>query len=305
VLKRRLPPLNSLIAAEVAARLKSFKAASEELHVTPSAVSHQIRLLEGWLGFSLFNRSTRSVGLTEAGARYMRHASQLLDGLEAATREEVERSGQRQTMKVQTTDSFASRWLVARLPDFLSRNPDISIQIVTFEYTEGFRSSEADVAVLYGRGNWPNCKSEMILNETIFPVCSPEILPLHNAGGSGAIFSHPLIHDVNLGTSWQEWWRHAGSEVDQDAAMNLSAGPRFNHSHLALQAAECGNGIALASGPLVLDSLQKQTLIAPFNSRISTGFGYYVIQSLDARTQNRCGRFVEWLHLQGDRIVKS
>ncbi|MGH8498521.1 MAG: LysR substrate-binding domain-containing protein, partial [Methylococcales bacterium] len=292
--------MNSLIAAEVAARLASFKSASEKLHVTPSAVSHQIRILEDWLGFSLFNRSTRSVTLTEAGDRYLKHVSELLDGLEAATREEVERTGKRQILRVQTTDSLASRWLIGRLPDFLHQHPGIFVQIVTFEFTEGFRPSEVDVAVLYGRGDWPNCKSEMILKETIFPVCSPQFFSPQGADNKMEVFSHPLIHDVNLGTSWQEWWRYAEDEVGKDRRVDLTAGLRLNHSHLALQAAELGNGIALASRPLVLDSLQRRTLAAPFDSQLSTGFGYYVIQSLESEAQNRCRPFVEWLHLQGD-----
>jgi LysR family transcriptional regulator, glycine cleavage system transcriptional activator len=297
--KRQLPPLNSLIVAETAARLGSFRAASDELHVTASAVSHQIRSLESWLGFRLFNRSVRSVGLTEAGRRYLFEVSALLDDLSRRTKMEIARSGKGQVLTVQTTDSFANRWLVARLPDFIAQHRGTSVQIVTFEYTEGFRPSEADMAVLYGRGKWPNSRATLLLEETIFPVSSPNLTALKkNKSLIEGIADYTLLHDDNLGVSWQEWWSFAEGGAALDDSVDMAVGPHFNHSHLSLLAAELGSGVTLASWPLVIDALNEGSLVALSDKRLKTGFGYYILESTDAATRERCRTFVDWLSAQ-------
>jgi LysR family glycine cleavage system transcriptional activator len=297
--KRQLPPLNSLIVAEAAARLGSFKAASDELHVTASAVSHQIRSLETWLGFRLFNRSVRSVGLTEAGRRYLFEMSALLDDLSRRTKMEIARSGKGQVLTIQTTDSFANRWLVARLPDFLAQHRGASVQIVTFEYTEGFRPSEVDMAILYGRGEWPDCRARLLLEETIFPVSSPNLATLKkNKSWLEGIGDHTLLHDDNIGTSWPEWWRFAGEGAVARENVDMAIGPHFNHSHLSLLAAELGSGVTLASWPLVIDALNDGSLIALSGKRLTTGFGYYILESSDPATRERCCGLVDWLCAQ-------
>jgi LysR family glycine cleavage system transcriptional activator len=296
-MKRQLPPLNALIAAEAAARLGGFKAASEELHVTASAISYQIRALETWLGFRLFNRTARSAGLTDAGRRYLFDISALFDDLSLRTKMEMARSGKGQVLTVQTTDSFANRWLVARLPDFLSTRADTGVQVVTFEYTEGFRPSEADLAILYGDGNWANATGRLLLPERIFPVVSPKLdLPDGNPCWADLLRKLPLLHDDNLGTSWQEWWDFIGTDLPPaDLMKHLAAGQHFNHSHLTLRAAELGHGITLASSPLVIDALQEKSLIALDERCLETGLGYYVLESGDAATRRRAQPFVDWL----------
>ncbi|HVJ31518.1 MAG TPA: LysR substrate-binding domain-containing protein [Terriglobia bacterium] len=296
-MKRQLPPLNALIAAEAAARLGGFKAASEELNVTASAISYQIRSLEAWLGFRLFTRTARSAGLTDAGRRYLLDISALLDDLSLRTKVEMGRSGRGQVLTVQTTDSFASRWLVARLPDFLAKSGGIGVQVVTFEYTESFRSSEADLAILYGDGNWGNTAGQLLLPERIFPVVSPKLdVPGGDPSWPDLLRSLPLLHDDNLGTSWSEWWDFIGADLPSDELMrDLAAGQHFNHSHLTLLAAERGHGITLASSPLVIDALQEKSLVALDERRLETGLGYYVLESGDAATRRRARPFVDWL----------
>jgi LysR family glycine cleavage system transcriptional activator len=290
-MRRRLPSLSSLIAAEAVGRHASFTAASSELLVTPSAVSHQVRDLEAWLGFSLFERSTRAVVMTSAGRSYLTAVSQTLNALEVATTKAVDKQGNRRTFRLQTTDSFASRWLVDRLPDFVFRNPMWPVQISTWEYTEGFRSDEADVAVLYGRGDWPRSLSTLLLKETILPVCSPALIKKNN----GAVLLSPLLHDDNLGVTWPEWAAIAKVELTKYLKTDFNGGLHFNHSHLALQSAEKGSGIVLASRPLIQDALEKGKLVAPFEHQIATGFGYYVVQPRERRQRERCRPLVEWL----------
>lgn len=292
-MKHRLPPLKALIAAENVYQLGSFKKAGDSLHVTPSAISHQVRLLEEWLGFRLFNRDTRSLELTESGKRYLDKVSALFSQLEADTEVEMERVGKSHTIRLQTTDSFANRWLVEALDNFSKEMPNTHIKIVTFEYTEQFKPMEADMAILYGRGNWANGKSQLIFSESIFPVCSPKLLTKEVLGNPVALLSQALIQDSNLGVNWQQWCDFADVTIPSSNMLN---GPVFNHSHLAIKSAELGNGITLASEPLVSYALRNGTLIAPFDIKMPTDDGYYAIESLDSSIQKRCQRIFEWLY---------
>lgn len=294
-MRRKVPPLNSLIAAESASRLNSFKAASEELHVTPSAVSHQVRLLEDWLGFNLFDRSTRSIQLTESGGYYLKKISEFFDGIEALTEAELQRKGKIQILRLQTTDSFANRWLVSRLPRFQEMTADIDVRISTFEYTDGFKSSEVDVAILYGNGSWPMCDSTLLLKETIFPVCSPNICTGKQLENPRSILNYPLIQDYNLGATWKDWFSCSTKEVGLVDIETHKMGPIFNHSHLAIKSAELGNGFALASMPLVSDALKEGVLIAPFSSQIQSKSGYYFVKPYDKNNEKRSDVFFDWL----------
>lgn len=294
VRKRRLPPLGLLITAETVARSASFTAASDELHVTPSAVSHQIRALEQWLGFPLFRRNTRSVSPTAQGRQYLASVSDVLNQLEMTTSEAMEQAGKLIVLRLQTTDSFAARWLVDRLPSFMARHPEMAVRVVTWEYTEGFRSAEADLAVLYGHGELAGAQVMPILPESILPVCAPEVAERARQS-EGSRFTYTLLHDDNLGTSWEQWWHSARGELDQYPIIDLQAGLHFNHSHLALRAAEQGSGLVLASWPLVIDALRRRELVAPFQHQFSTGFAYHLVQSPDSRVRDRCRLLSEWL----------
>ena len=297
-MKRRLPPLNAIIAFEAAARLKSFKAAAAYLLVTPSAISHQVRTLEDWLGTKLFERGGRTTHLTSAGERYVAELTQLLDCLEIVTRNEQERAQRQFVLRLQTTDSFANRWLVARLPRFQQQFPNITPQVLTFHFLEDFRHSEVDLAVLFGAGNWRNSDARLLLAETIFPVCNPSLLKDIAHKGRHSLAALPLICDDNLGASWNDWFAVAGEEVAEKSVDECRLGPRFNHSHLALKAAELGDGVALASKPLVMDALNDGKLIAPFTAELSTGCGYYLVLPDGDDVPDRCLPFVEWLCAQ-------
>ena len=289
-LKRRLPPLSALATAEVIAQQKSFTAAAEELHVTPSAISHQIRGLEDWLGFPLFRREARTVSLTEEGARYLAKVSAILGNLETVTSVAMERAGSQRMFRIQTTDSFASRWLVGRLPLFHQSFPGYSVKIVTREYTDGFRSTDADLGILYGKGVWPGCAVLPLLSESIVAVCSPSLLrtELHET-----LRSNRLLHDDNLGLSWEEWYEVSAVAAPQ--SFSPEPGMHFNHSHLALQSAEQGNGIVLASRPLVVDALKAGRLVVVGDRTLDTEFGYYVVQSSETADQARSQVLVDWL----------
>lgn len=288
----KLPPLNFLVTAEAISRCGSFTAAGAELNLTPSAVSHQIRSLERWLGFKIFDRTPKRVMVTEAGQRYLSRVSTLIAELESVTTDAVQEAQSQKTLRLQTTDSLASRWLVPRLPRFQEEHPLTTVQVTTYEYTEDFRASEADLAILWGDGHWQNHQSEPLLPETIFPVCHPDLID----GPEGAgFFSNQLLHDDNLGVTWDEWWDGAGGEVQGFGPVDFNTGTRFNHSHLALLAAESRHGIVLASGPLIRDSLRRGLLVAPFHYKHDVGCGYHVVISSDSDWSGRSKELINWL----------
>ncbi len=148
-MRRRLPPLNAIVAFESAARNKSFKKAGDELCVTSSAISHQVRFLEDWLGLKLFERSTRAIELTDSGIRYILELGSLLDRLEKFSNSEIDRRKNKTIITIQTTDSFASRWLIPGLSEFEALHPGIVIKIVTYDFRDSLRSSEADLGILF------------------------------------------------------------------------------------------------------------------------------------------------------------
>jgi LysR family transcriptional regulator, glycine cleavage system transcriptional activator len=288
--KRRLPPLTALATAEVIARQNSFTAAAEELHVTPSAISHQIRGLEEWLGFPLFRRDARSVSLTEDGAHYLARVSTLLGNLETITSSAMERVGKSRVFRIQTTDSFATRWLVGRLPKFHASWPGHSVRITTREYTDGFRSADSDLGILYGRGVWPGHEVTPLLSESILPVCSRALL---QTAEDETLKSNRLLHDDNLGVSWKDWYAFVG--ISPPPGLNEGPGLHFNHSHLALQSAEQGNGIVLASHSLVMDALKDGKLVAIGDRALKTDYGYHMVQSREADDLSRNRVLVDWL----------
>ena len=295
-MKRRLPPLNALVAFESAARHKSFKNAGNELCVTASAISHQVRLLEDWLGGKLFERSTRAVELTDFGARYRQAVGLLLDQLEKISGNEV--ACRKKVITIQTTDSFAARWLVPRLSEFESLHPDIAVRIVTYDFREGLRSSEADLGILFVTDKKHNAASNrndtrLLFREEIFPVCSPRLIT--DAVHIDDLSNFTLIHDDNVGVSWQDWLS-ATTEIDSHTINpKTEHGPHYNHAHLALKSAELGNGLVLASNVLTSDAMEKGQLIAPFKKKIVTGHGYCVAQSENPEAEEYCRPFSEWI----------
>jgi len=299
-MKRDLPPLNAVVAFEAAARHESFTKAGDELCVTPSAISHQVRALEDYLGVKLFERSVRAVQLTDFGVRYRLQLSALLDRLEKSSTGEIDRRKTRQTITLQTTDSFASRWLVPRLPQFQRLRTDVTVKIVTRDFRDGLRASEADLGLLFisekTRGAGANNNdARLLFAEEIFPVCSPGLLQGVETVRIADLPNFTLIHDDNVGVSWRDWIAAAAGGQTDPADIKTAHGPRYNHAHLALKAAELGGGLVLASNVLAGDALQDGHLIAPFTRKITTGRGYYLVQSHDPQVRARCRPFTEWI----------
>lgn len=295
---RRLPPLNSMRVFEAAARHLSFTQAGEELHVTQAAVSHQIRVLEEWLGVLLFQRLKNGLKLTEEGEEYLDPLSHALDTMADATSQLINREGVK-TLNISTLSSFASIWLVPRLKSFRDQHPDLDVRIVTIDQEEDLLSKgEVDLDIRYGDGKWQHVHTKQFLTENIYPVCSPGYLkqgkPLKKLDD---LAGHTLLHDVGV-MGWKDWLEEAGV-----TNVESSRGPGFTHSHLVMQAAICGEGVALGRGALVADALAKGELVAPFEIRLPCDYKYYLVSTKTASDQPKIRAFTSWLMKEADKFI--
>lgn len=286
---RRLPPLGALRAFEAAARHLSFTRAAEELHVTQAAVSHRIKSLEEALGLRLFRRRGRQVFLTEAGQGYLAEVSQAFDLLSAATGRLIARESSG-PLAVSCLASFAASWLVPRLGRFRAQHPDIDVMISASDQLVDFSRDEVDLAVRHGSGNWPGLQVTMLLTEDLFPVCSPKLLdgplPLNSPDD---LRHHTLLRDDML-VNWKAWLSAAGVKgVDPDR------GPFFNMSHLVLDAAIDGQGVALARSALVAHHLQAGRLVRPFEVQLPGDTAYYIVHPPTSADIPKVRAFADWL----------
>lgn len=286
---RRLPPLNSLRAFEAAARHLSFTAAADELNVTQAAVSHQIKALEDRLGMPLFRRLNRALLLTEAGQTLYPATNNALDILATAV-DRLHRHDKTGELTITTMDSFAASWLVPRLVRFQKAHPDIDIRITTSDVAIDFARENVDMAIRYGFGDWPGNYVEPLMREEVFPVCAPSLLasgpPLKKPGD---LKHHPLLHD-DMRVDWRMWLMAAGEpEIDP------SRGVSYQHSNLVIQAAEQGDGIALARSVLVSAALEAGRLVKPFDLSLPINFAYYIVCPTGNEDRPKIKAFRKWL----------
>ena len=294
---RTLPGLASLRTFEAAGRHLSFTKAAAELRVTPAAVSHQIREFEDQLGARLFSRTSRSMRLTHAGEILHAAVADAIDGIARAVARLKKTDGKPQ-LKVTTSPSIAAKWLVPRLDRFLSLVPDADVRMEVSQLALDFVRDEVDVAIRFGDGNYPGLKIDRLFDETIFPVCSPQLLkgkkPLK---APRDLLQHNLIHvDWEAqGATWPNWrmWMLAAGIRDFDDRRGL----HFSQTSLALQAAIDGHGVALSESTLVADDLAAGRLVQPFRVTIKgpPRFAYYVISPAETADEPMVRTFREWV----------
>ena len=287
---RRLPPLNAVRAFEAAARHLSFTRAADELNVTQAAVSHQVKALEERLGVQLFRRLNRGLLLTDAGGLYLRELEDILDRLEQAT-ERLRSSEAAGLLTVSTGTSFAAKWLVPRLQRFRERRPDIDVRIDADDALTDFRRDNVDIAIRYGRGTYPGLSSTPLLQDIVFPVCSPKLLDgAHRLQEPEDLKHHTLLHDVDVVEDWRSWL-HAAGLGDIDA----SRGPRFSHSAMLIEAAIAGQGVALAHRSMVGQDLREGRLVQPFSLSLKSEFSYWVVSPESTSGKPKIADFRAWL----------
>lgn len=286
---RRLPSLNGLRAFEAVARHQSVTRAAEELNVTQTAVSHQLRHLEAELGMRLFVRRPRKMVLTEAGQVYLPTVRDAFEALRAAT-ETLAVHREEGTLTVSTVPSFAHRWLVPRLATFQQAHPKIDLRIAASTDLVDFARDGIDAAIRYGSGRWPGLEVHHLFTEELFPVCSPSLLD-----GSPKLRTprdlrhHTLLHVTPYSDSWQRWLEAAGVR-----GVEPRRGLYFESGHLAIQAAVEGLGVAIGRTASATDDLLAGRLVAPFDVRTRRRAYYFVAPETIAGTP-KIVRFREWL----------
>jgi len=274
---RKLPPLNALRAFESAARHMSFKLAAEELSVTQAAVSHQIKSLEDYLGKPLFIRLNRALELTSEGKRYFPEVRKAFDNLRAATERLLDDSVSG-PLTVSVLPSFATRWLVPRLGRFSRQHPDIDLYISPDRNLTDYSRSSVDVGIRYGRKRTDpgDLHSELIIQDEMFPVCSPQLLDQHGPLQTPQqLAALPLLHDED-DREWGHWFSDAGVEAEHTADINR--GPVFIDASMMIQAAVDGLGVALARTSLVAGELESGRLIRVFDRVLMSyrEYAYYL-----------------------------
>lgn len=271
-----LPPLNALRTFEVAARLGSFTKAARELHVTPAAVSHQIRALEEHLGVTLFRRTTRRLALSDqavAAADTLREAFERVH----QSVELLRSSGKTGSLSVSVSSAFATRWLVARLADFQKQHPRIRLRIAASPSPVDFDQEDVDVAIRIGRGGIAGVVAIKLFHEWLAPVASPAFLRQHQLRKPADIGRVPMLHDGSMRRAgrpqgWLEWFRLTGI-----ALAEARRGTHFDDGHLALQAAAAGGGVALGRLVYAVDDLAVGRLRIVMPPVVEMDIAYYLL----------------------------
>jgi LysR family glycine cleavage system transcriptional activator len=271
----RLPPLSSLRAFEAVARRLSFSRAAEDLHVTPGAVSQQIRFLEQHLGETLFERTRRSVTLTETGMKILPDIQSGLDTLSRALSSKAA-SYSAKGLTISVAPSFAAKWLLPRLADFSDQHPDIDLRISATVALADFKRDKVDLAIRLGRGNYGDLHSELLFGESLAPLCSPAVLAAKGRlRQPDDLRKHRLLHDTSIPgeseqSSWERWLSLAGARH-----VPAHRGTRFSLADLAMQAAIDGAGVVLGRMVLAEGDLAAGRLVRPFKVILPLDVSYF------------------------------
>ncbi|WP_103332069.1 LysR family transcriptional regulator [Pseudotabrizicola formosa] len=284
--RSRIPDILALQSFEAAARHGSFTRAAEELSLTQSAVSRQIKDLEAQLGVALFERVRQRVVLSAAGLRLLPDASRVLSQVEMMT---LRAAGTRDVtghLSVATLPTFGSRWLVPRLPDFLAQHTGLQLTVTCRAESFDLNEAGVNVAIHYGQPVWPRASCTYLCAETVVPVASPLL-----AGQlDGSVLTAPLLHMDSRPMLWVDWLAATG-----DIRTDGMRGHRFDQFTLLIEAAMAGLGVALVPTYLVERELRDRSLQIVHNAPLRTDAAYYVVLPNDHVSDPLCSAFLGWI----------
>ncbi|MFL6574761.1 MAG: transcriptional regulator GcvA [Burkholderiales bacterium] len=300
--RNALPALDLLVGFEAAARHLSFTKAGEELFLTQSAVSRQIKELEQQLGVELFQRRHRALALTDAGKSFYASAAQVLTTMRTATDRLRARVGKKD-LSVTTTHSFAALWLIPRLAGFTRGRPGIDVRIMADTRVQDLDRDGLDLAIRHGPASLAGSSAVRLMGERVFPVCSPKLLkdkskPLREPQDlryhcllqyDDPEGRHPWLH-------WKTWL-----EVERIADLRPAGTLSFSGYEQIIPAAVAGHGVGLGRTPLVKDLLASGELVAPFKSSADPARAYYAVISKSADGRPEVAEFVAWLKQEAGR----
>lgn len=296
-MRRKIPSLQALACFDAAARHESYTRAAQELALTQSAVSRQISGLEQYLGQALFRRTRHGVALTERGSAYARQIAPRLQALERDTLEAMSGQGAQQTLLLAAVPTFASRWLIPRLPDLAARQPQLVVHIETRTRPFLFADTDFDAALYAGTPqqlrNWAGTHSTLLLQEDLVPVCAPALLPGARMCTPDELTRLPLLQQSTRPEAWRQWFRRAS--VNAPLAL---AGPRYELFSLTVAAAVHAMGVALVPRLLIEHELASGQLVQACAHALVAERAYYLVRPEQHEDKPVLLQFLAWLQQQ-------
>ena len=289
-MRRKIPSIEALIAFEAAARHQSFTRSAEELALTQSAVGRQIAILEEFVGVPLFSRVKKRLSLTEVGETYARNVRECLEKVERDTLAAMAHRGAGGILELAVIPTFATRWLIPRLPDFYARHANITLNLTTRAEPFMFTDTPFDAAIHFGTSIWPGTVVHHLFGEEIMPVCSPRLLGGRNGLAPEELKSLTLLHQSARPEAWRHWLAKAG--VCEDDCMK---GQRYELFSMLVEAARAGLGVALVPRFLVLHELDSGELIVPVDITLHNDKGYFLVYPESKKHSAALTAFENWL----------
>ncbi|MDM0111665.1 LysR substrate-binding domain-containing protein [Variovorax sp. J22R133] len=296
-MRRKIPPLQTLICFDAAARHESYTRAAQELALTQSAVSRQIGALESFLGVALFRRTRHGVALTASGSAYARQIALRLQAVERDTLDAMAHQGTGGSIALAAVPTFATRWLIPRLPDFARQHPDVVVHIETRTRPFLFADTDFDAALYAGTrvqvDNWAGTRAVELMREDVVPVCSPSLLPgKRRAAGitPQQVSQLPLLQQSTRPEGWRQWFDAQG--VDAPLARS---GPRHELFSMLASAAAHGLGVALIPTMLVADELARGELVVACNRPLRGERAYFFVTPERADERGVVSIFRDWM----------
>ena len=293
-MRRKIPPLQTLLCFDAAARHESYTRAAQELSLTQSAVSRQIGALEAFLGVALFRRTRHGVALTASGAAYARQTMKRLEAMERDALDAMAHQGEGGSLALAAVPTFATRWLIPRLPGFAKLKPDVVVHIETRTRPFLFADAEFDAALYAGTpaqvANWAGTRALLLLHEDVVPVCCPALLPRGKAVTPAAIARLPLLQQSTRPDGWRQWF-----DAQQVDAPEARGGPRYELFSMLAPAAAHGLGVALMPTMLVADELARGELVVACARPLSGERNYYLVTPERSDARPLLKLFSDWL----------
>ncbi len=293
-MRRKIPSLQALACFDAAARHESYTRAAQELALTQSAVSRQITGLETYLGQSLFRRTRHGVALTECGSAYARQIAPRLQALERDTLEAMSGQGAQQSLLLAAVPTFASRWLIPRLPGLARECPQLVVHIETRTRPFLFADTDFDAALYAGTPqqvrDWAGTRSTLLLPEDLVPVCAPSLIPAGRRMLPGELADMPLLQQSTRPHAWRQWF-HSASVL----APKALAGPRYELFSLTVAAAVCAMGVALVPRLLVEHELASGQLVQACAHALIAERAYYLVTPQHRDRKAALEHFMDWL----------
>ncbi len=286
----RLPPLNLFRAFDAAVRHRSFRLAAEELCVTPSAVSQQIRQLEALLDTRLFRRLPRRVELTREGEMMASTVKDALAILSAGCAR-LHDPTVPVVVCINVTPSLGTRWLVARLKRFMDAHPTIKISLLASNEPLDFERQDVDLGLRWGVGAFPGMRAELLARDVIFPVCNPDFIDHRAIRRPEDLPRHTLLQAIQNGVTWATWLDRAGVSMTVPPTDVLY----YNDTNIMLEAVGCGQGIGLSNSFLAEADLRSGRLVRLFDFDTPIDEAYYVLSSESRADKPAVALVREWL----------